>query len=129
MLRAADIARLHPDEYEFLWRSILRKEHEATYRRLDGLGVDCMTDRTVYQIYSHQAGSWSVVQAKLRTDLASARQALALGGHLKTGHSWTSQNRPLRGVRDRVKVYLVASSWRKSGWTLVRQLRGPHLST
>jgi hypothetical protein len=27
MLRPADIWRLHPDEYEFLWRSMLRKEH------------------------------------------------------------------------------------------------------
>jgi len=28
-----------------------------------------------------------------------------------------------------VKVYLAAASWRKSEWSLVRQLRGPHLRT
>jgi transposase len=40
---------------------------------------------------------------------------LRLGGHLKTGRSWTGQNRPFPGSgRDQWKVYRVASSWRKS---------------
>jgi hypothetical protein len=40
----------------------------------------------------------------------------------KTGHHE-------RGGRDQWSFYFVASSVRKSVWTLVRQLRGPHLST
>ena len=50
---------------------------------------------------------------------------------------WTAQNPPLidsskpaiAGRPRLVRFYLVASSGRKSVWTLVRQLRGPHLST
>ena len=51
---------------------------------------------------------------------------------------WTAQNRPLidsskpatTGVAaETMEFYFVASSVRKSVWTFVRQLRGPHLST
>lgn len=42
--------------------------------------------------------------------------------HVKTGHHG-------RGGRDPMEFYFVASSVRKSVWTLVRQLRGPHLRT
>jgi hypothetical protein len=50
---------------------------------------------------------------------------------------WTSENRQLidgqiRQFLERprsIKFYFVVSSVRKSVWTLVRQLRGPHLST
>ena len=50
---------------------------------------------------------------------------------------WTGQNRPFRrrakpAISDRAETgefYCVASSVRKSVWTFVRQLRGPHLST
>jgi hypothetical protein len=42
--------------------------------------------------------------------------------HVKTGHRG-------RGGRDQLEFYFVASSVRKSVWTLVRQLRGPHLRT
>ena len=53
-----------------------------------------------------------------------------LGRRLKTGHSPTPQNRPFPALRSRpMEFYFVASSVRKSVWTLVRQLRGPHLST
>ena len=52
----------------------------------------------------------------------------ALGGHLKSGHWWTDQNRPLRAT-ETGEFYFERSSTRKSAWTLVRQLRGPHLST
>jgi hypothetical protein len=45
---------------------------------------------------------------------------------------WTPQNRPPRR-RPETGEYLprglVASSWRKLEWTLVRQLRGPYLRT
>ena len=53
-----------------------------------------------------------------------------LGGHLKTGHSWTVQNRPSGAWRPR-RVSLPRSGHplRKSVWILVRQLRGPHLRT
>ncbi len=51
---------------------------------------------------------------------------------------WTGENRPFRrrvkpaiflAVTETSEFYFVASSVRKSVWTLVRQLRGPHLST
>jgi hypothetical protein len=51
---------------------------------------------------------------------------------------WTAQIPPLidsskpaisDGRPRLVEFYFVASSGRKSVWTLVRQLRGPHLST
>jgi hypothetical protein len=51
---------------------------------------------------------------------------------------WTAQNPPLidssqpaisDGRPRLVEFYFVVSSGRKSVWTLVRQLRGPHLST
>ena len=37
--------------------------------------------------------------------------------------------RPVWGLTGGSRFYFVASSVRKSVWTLVRQLRGPHLST
>lgn len=46
----------------------------------------------------------------------------AIVRHFKTGHHG-------RGGRDPMEFYFVASSVRKSVWTLVRQLRGPHLRT
>jgi hypothetical protein len=79
VLKPADIWRLHPDEYEFLWRSILRQKHGAAYRRIDGHGIDCMVGDTAYQIYSHQTAAWATVQAKFREDLQSAQRALASG--------------------------------------------------
>jgi hypothetical protein len=79
VLRAADVWRLHPDEYEFLWRSILRTENESTYQRVDGYGVDCIAGGTAYQIYSHQGAPWAGVQAKFRNDLSAAQEALAAG--------------------------------------------------
>ena len=45
----------------------------------------------------------------------------AIYGHRKSGHF----RRPETGV----EFYFTASSERKAVWTLVRQLRGPHLST
>ena len=44
-----------------------------------------------------------------------------LGGRVKPGHF----QRPETGV----EFYFTASCVRKSVWTLVRQLRGPHFST
>src|SRR5581483_5600745 len=51
-----------------------------------------------------------------------------LGGHLKSGQTWTGQNRPVR-TPGRGDIYLVASSAGKDSPILVRQLRGPHLRT
>jgi hypothetical protein len=53
------------------------------------------------------------------------------------GPRWTSENRQfvdgskpaISPVAETSEFYFVASSGRKSVWTLVRQLRGPHLST
>ena len=42
--------------------------------------------------------------------------------HRKTGHHTREPSRPM-------EFYCVDSSVRKSVWTLVRQLRGPHFST
>ena len=50
---------------------------------------------------------------------------------------WTSENRQFvdrakpafSPAAETSEFYFVASSVRKSVWTLVRQLRGPHLST
>jgi len=56
--------------------------------------------------------------------------ALLLGGRVKTGHFVDGQNRPFSTpVTETNEFYFVASSVRKSVWTLVRQLRGPRLST
>jgi hypothetical protein len=52
-----------------------------------------------------------------------------LGGRLKTGNLSTGQNRQLSPAAETSEFYFAASSVRKSAWTLVRQLRGPHLST
>ena len=57
---------------------------------------------------------------------------------LEAGPRWTGENRPLidtskpatTGVATETgKFYFVASSGRKSVWTFVRQLRGPHFRT
>ena len=45
----------------------------------------------------------------------------AISGHRKPGHF----RRPETGV----EFYFIGSCARKDVWTLVRQLRGPHLST
>ena len=55
--------------------------------------------------------------------------AAHLGGHLKTGHRSTLQNRPPRTWRARrSEFYRRPALDRKSVCSLVRQLRGPHLS-
>ena len=56
---------------------------------------------------------------------------------LPPGPRWTSENRQfidrakpaICPAAETSEFYFVASSVRKSVWTLVRQLRGPHLST
>ena len=45
----------------------------------------------------------------------------AINRHFKSRHLWAAT--------ETMEFYFVASSVRKSVWTLVRQLRGPHLST
>jgi len=75
LLTPADIRRLTPEAYEFLWRTILRKEHGTSYRHVDGHGIDCLTDGRAYQIYHHQGAAWDVVQGKFRDDLQAARDA------------------------------------------------------
>jgi hypothetical protein len=52
-----------------------------------------------------------------------------LGGQFKTGNLWTGQNRQFAGAAETALFYFVPSSVRKSGWTFVRQLRGPHFSS
>ena len=79
MLTPADIRRLVPAAFEFLWRTILSREHGTSYRHVDGRGIDCLTSETAYQIYHHQGASWPVVQAKFRDDLHAAQNARARG--------------------------------------------------
>jgi len=75
----ADIRRLHPEQYELLWRTILRREHGSSYVHVDAHGIDCLTDRTAYQVYHHQGAGVDVVRAKFRDDLRAAQGALASG--------------------------------------------------
>lgn len=79
MLTPADIRRLVPAAFEFLWRTILSREHGTSYRHVDGRGIDCLTVDTAYQIYHHQGASWPVVQCKFRDDLHAAQKARAKG--------------------------------------------------
>jgi hypothetical protein len=51
-----------------------------------------------------------------------------LGGHFKTDNSWTGKTDNFRAAETR-EFYFDVSSVRKSEWTFVRQLFGPHLST
>lgn len=77
MLTPADIRRLTPEAYEFLWRTILRRDHGGAYKHVDAYGIDCLTDGVAYQLYHHQGAAWSVVQGKFREDVAAAKGALA----------------------------------------------------
>jgi hypothetical protein len=79
LLTPADIRRLVPAAFEFLWRTILSREHGTSYRHVDGRGIDCLTVDTAYQIYHHQGASWPVVQSKFRDDLHAAQRARAKG--------------------------------------------------
>jgi hypothetical protein len=54
---------------------------------------------------------------------------VSLGGHFKTGNLWTVKPGNFVVPAETGEFYFVPSSVRKSVWTLVRQLRGPHLST
>jgi hypothetical protein len=56
------------------------------------------------------------------------RRDYLLGGQLKTGNLWTAQNRQFPAA-ETSEFYFVPTSVCKSVCTLVRQLRGPHLST
>jgi hypothetical protein len=51
-----------------------------------------------------------------------------LGGQLKTDNFWTGKTDNFRAAETR-EFYFEVSSVRKSVWTFVRQLFGPHLST
>ena len=82
MLTPASIRRLTPEAYEFLWRTILRRDHGTAYQHVDVYGIDCMTTATAYQIYHHQGAAWEVVQKKLREDLQAA-------GSARTGRVYT----------------------------------------
>jgi hypothetical protein len=53
---------------------------------------------------------------------------LVLGGQLKTDNFWTGKTDNFRAA-ETGEFYFDGSSVRKSVWTLVRQLFGPHLST
>jgi hypothetical protein len=59
---------------------------------------------------------------------AGLTDAYNLGGQVKTGNLWTGQNRQFPAA-ETSEFYFVPSSVRKSVWTFVRQLRGPHFST
>ena len=54
---------------------------------------------------------------------------VALSGRVESGHSWTPQIRPFPASRDGIEFYFTASCVGKVVRTLVRQLRGPRLST
>ena len=79
MLTPAHIRLLPPATFEFLWRATLSRDHGASYRHVDGHGIDCLADDTAYQIYHHQGAAWGVVQGKCREDLVAAQKARAKG--------------------------------------------------
>jgi hypothetical protein len=56
-------------------------------------------------------------------------QYKGLGGQVKTGDFVDGQNRHFLTGAETSEFYCGASSGRKSVWTFVRQLRGPHFST
>ena len=85
-----------------------------------------------YQQTRHDAGKSNRtinmdVGVLLRVLKAAGRSRL--GGHFRSGHLWTVQNRPLGPAAETGEFYFAAASARKSVWSFVRQLRGPHLST
>ena len=51
---------------------------------------------------------------------------VCLGGQFKTDNSWTGKTDNFRAAETR-EFYFDVSSVRKSEWTLVRQLFGPHV--
>src|SRR5262249_8993159 len=51
-----------------------------------------------------------------------------LGGQVKTDNFWTGKTDNFQAAETR-EFYFEVSSVRKSVWTFVRQLLGPHLST
>ncbi len=79
MVTPADIRRLHADDFEFLWRTLLRQEHGVSYRHVDAHGIDCLTDNRAYQVYHHQSAAWAVVQGKFRDDVQAAQDARTKG--------------------------------------------------
>jgi hypothetical protein len=52
-----------------------------------------------------------------------------LGGRVKSRNLGTGQNQHFLPVTETTEFYFAGSSVRKSVWTLVRQLRGPHFRT
>jgi len=54
---------------------------------------------------------------------------IGLGGRFKTDNSWTGKTDKYLTAAETSEFYFEVSSVRKSVCTLVRQLRGPHLST
>ena len=84
----------------------------------DEYAAKALKKRTLKNLYNGRP-QWLV---DARDALASADGSNpAISGHRETGHFW----RPETGV----EFYLIGSCVRKVVWTLVRQLRGPHLST
>jgi hypothetical protein len=57
---------------------------------------------------------------------AAANAAITLGGRVKSRNLGTGQNQHFQPVTETTEFYFAGSSVRKSVWTLVRQLRGPH---
>jgi SAM-dependent methyltransferase len=125
---------------------IVSGEHPA-YGCLEWNGTDYTVARPYFREGPREHASWKgvpivihhrtlatfvgdLVQAGLQIEaLVETPVSLGLGGRLKTGNLSTGQNRQLSPVAETSEFYFVASSVRKSVWTLVRQLRGPHLST
>ena len=78
--------------------------------------------------YAYEPGATESTEVlRIRTD--ELRKAFNLSGRVKTGHLWTPQNRPFPAPETGVDRYFTASCVRKLVWSLMRQLRGPHLST
>ena len=85
---------------------------EGALERAERVAHAVGTDRRRAMVWVRQTLAYASVD----------RSNPAIYGHRKSGANF---RRPETGV----EFYFTASSERKAVWTLVRQLRGPHLST
>ena len=87
-------------------------------RTLDKLGI---LPARFYRWYDrYQSGGYEALKDRPPRPSVDGSNP-AISGHRKPGHI----RRPETGV----EFYFIGSCSRKDVWTLVRQLRGPHLST
>ena len=125
-----------PDTLLAWHRHLIARKYDGSQRRGPGRPPVMEEIRQLIVQMATENRDWGYTRirgalANLGHDVARGTIAnVLLGGHLKTGHRSTRQNRPPRAWRARrSEIYRRPSFARKSMWSLVRQLRGPHLRT